>query len=73
MGIYRIDIALSSHKIALECDGKNFHTSPIDKARDRRKDAYLHSNGWVVIRFTGSRINKDLNGILNHINNVIIR
>ena len=73
VGIYRIDIALSSHKIALECDGKDFHTSLIDKARDRRKDAYLRSNGWVVIRFTGSRINKDLNGILNQINNVIIR
>lgn len=66
-GRYRIDIALTTHKIAIECDGKAFHSSLKDKARDRRKDAYLSSKGWKVLRFSGSRIHRDIPGIMERI------
>jgi len=71
-GLFRIDIALMTHKIAIECDGKDFHSSAIDKARDNRKDAYLRSKGWIVLRFTGSRIHRDMNGILKNIDEMIL-
>lgn len=67
VGRYRIDIAIPSHKIAIECDGKASHTAPSDKARDRRKDAFLRRNGWRVLRFSGRRIYRDLRGILTRI------
>ncbi|WP_205651888.1 endonuclease domain-containing protein [Bacillus infantis] len=66
-GKYRIDIALPGHQIAIECDGKAYHSSKEQKAHDRRKNAYLKANGWKVLRFTGSRISRDLKGIVARI------
>lgn len=66
-GRYRIDIALPMHHIAIECDGKAYHSTPTQKAHDKRKNAYLRANGWKVLRFTGKRIYKDLNGIITRI------
>jgi very-short-patch-repair endonuclease len=47
-------------EIAIECDGKAYHSTPAQKARDRQKDAYLRSKGWKVLRFSGSMINGSL-------------
>lgn len=66
-GKYRIDIALPGHHIAIECDGKAYHSTDEQKARDKRKNAYLKKNGWKVLRFSGSRISKDIKGVLNKI------
>lgn len=66
-GKYRIDIALPVYHIAIECDGKQYHSTPSQKAHDRRKNAYLKANGWKVLRFPGSRINKDLKGVIKRI------
>ncbi|TYS57919.1 DUF559 domain-containing protein [Bacillus infantis] len=66
-GSYRIDLALISYNIAIECDGKEFHSSPEAKKRDRRKDAYLRKNGWVVLRFSGRQINKELPKVVERI------
>lgn len=66
-GRYSIDIALPSYKLAIECDGKAYHSTPQQKAHDRRKDRYLRENGWKVLRFPGSRITKDLKGVIKRI------
>ncbi|WP_088105227.1 endonuclease domain-containing protein [Halalkalibacter urbisdiaboli] len=66
-GKYRIDLALVPQRIAIECDGRAYHSSPRQKAHDRRKNAYLRRNGWRVVRFSGSRIHRDINGILRRI------
>jgi very-short-patch-repair endonuclease len=63
-GRYSIDIALPAYHMAIECDGKAYHSTPEQKAHDKRKDIYLRKNGWKVLRFSGSRINRDLKGIL---------
>ncbi|MBS7531101.1 DUF559 domain-containing protein [Hazenella sp. IB182353] len=57
---YRIDIAIPKYKIAIECDGKAFHSSHYDKKRDRYKDEILRAHGWTVLRFTGTTINKNM-------------
>ncbi|TCS93622.1 endonuclease domain-containing protein [Hazenella coriacea] len=56
-GRYRIDLAIPKYRIAIECDGHRWHSKPKDKARDRRKDKHLESEGWHVFRFTGREIN----------------
>lgn len=66
-GRYRIDIALPGDLIAIECDGKAYHSTPQQKANDRRKDRYLRKNGWRVIRVSGRRIYRDIGGILHRI------
>lgn len=68
-GKYRIDLALPVEWIAIECDGKDFHSTPEQKASDRRKNTYLRKAGWRVLRFTGSDINGNLNGVLKRIKN----
>ncbi|MGI8316201.1 endonuclease domain-containing protein [Halobacillus mangrovi] len=64
---YRIDLSFPESKIAIECDGKAFHSSPAQKAHDRKKDRYLRSQGWTVLRFSGSMINRELSRVIGEI------
>lgn len=66
-GRYRIDMTLPSHRIAIEADGKAYHSSPKQRAHDRRKNAYLRKQGWTVLRFSGRQIYKDMPKILRRI------
>jgi len=66
VGVYRIDIALflelgsNSYKLAIECDGHDYHERTEKQARrDKKKDRYLQSQGWLIARFTGSEIYKN--------------
>jgi very-short-patch-repair endonuclease len=70
-GKYRIDLVLMGPRIAIECDGKDYHSSPEQKAHDRRKNAYLRRKGWKVIRFSGRQINKDLRKVLQRIEEAV--
>nr|WP_144922397.1 DUF559 domain-containing protein [Paenibacillus bovis] len=71
-GKYRIDIALPAYRLAIECDGKAYHSSPEQKAHDRRKNAYLRRNGWRVLRFSGRQINGELSKVLARIEKALI-
>ncbi|MBS4193216.1 DUF559 domain-containing protein [Bacillus sp. FJAT-49705] len=70
-GKYRIDIALVGPRIAIECDGKAYHSSPKAKARDRCKDKCLMENGWKVLRFTGLQIYYDMPHVMKRIGEAI--
>ncbi len=66
IGHYRIDFLvvfggkMSQLKIAIECDGHDFHERTKEQAvRDRAKDRWLQSHGYYIFRFTGSEIWKD--------------
>ncbi|MFE4428824.1 endonuclease domain-containing protein [Peribacillus butanolivorans] len=71
MSPYRLDLALPEYRIAIECDGKAFHSSPKQKAHDRRRDKYLRSKGWVTLRFSGSTINRNMSKVINRIESEI--
>jgi very-short-patch-repair endonuclease len=59
-GYYYIDLALPRYRLAIECDGKAFHSSPKQKARDKKRTSFLYRHGWKhVIRFSGSDINRN--------------
>ncbi|MGG1684880.1 endonuclease domain-containing protein [Pseudalkalibacillus sp. NRS-1564] len=72
-GPYRIDIVLSAFNIAIECDGKPFHSSVEQKAHDRKKNTYLRKNGWKVMRFSGRQINRNISNVITRIENEIQR
>lgn len=48
---YFLDFADPNKKIAIECDGARWHNA----ARDAKRDASLHRNGWEIIRIPGWR------------------
>lgn len=50
VGIYSIDFAWIKNKLAIEIDGGQHERFEEYKARDIRKDKYLKSQGWKVLR-----------------------
>lgn len=59
---YQVDLVLKKERIAIECDGKVFHSSKEQQQRDQKKTWVLQRNGWKVIRFTGREIYQNLQG-----------
>lgn len=59
------------NKIAIECDGHDFHSSKEQIMKDNQRTRILTKNGWSVIRYSGSEIYQDskneLKGILDEI------
>jgi very-short-patch-repair endonuclease len=50
--IYNIDFAFPLQKIAVEVDGGNWHTSPRKQTQDNKKEAFLTSEGWTIVRWS---------------------
>jgi hypothetical protein len=50
VGRYFVDFGNPVHRVAVECDGREFHQ---DKAKDERRDAELQRMGWTVYRIDG--------------------
>lgn len=48
---YFVDFGNPYVKIAIECDGKEFHK---DKEKDRLRDENLFKEGWIVYRISGA-------------------
>lgn len=46
-----VDFANPAAKVAIECDGREFH---LDKEKDAARDKKLAAAGWHVYRITGS-------------------
>ena len=52
---YLIDIANPETKVAVEVDGTS-HQALARKASDARKDAFLISQGWLVLRVSNEQV-----------------
>lgn len=52
IGIYSIDFAWPEKKLAIEIDGQQHERFKEYKERDCRKDKYLQSEGWKVLRIS---------------------
>ncbi|GAB6986091.1 DUF559 domain-containing protein [Nocardioides pyridinolyticus] len=51
---YRLDLAYPHARVAVEYDGEEFHTTPEQRERDRRRRERLRELGWTVIVLTKS-------------------
>ncbi|GAB3199980.1 hypothetical protein GCM10027062_18120 [Nocardioides hungaricus] len=49
---YRLDLAYPHARVAVEYDGEEFHTTPEQRERDRRRRERLRELGWTVIVLT---------------------
>jgi len=75
---YRLDFLIECitttkhHKYAIECDGHEFHEKTKGQAaRDKARERNLMSEGYKVIRFTGSEIWKNASRCSGEIINII--
>jgi len=60
IGQYRVDFAFPDKKVVVEVDGHDYHKTKKQRTKDAKKDRFLMSEGWKVLRFTGSEIFKDV-------------
>lgn len=54
---YIADFAIPELKIIIECDGEHWHK--IGNAHDRKRDGFLKSRGWKILRFRGNQIKNE--------------
>lgn len=75
IGIYRADFLLvvvdpqrrTSRRLVIECDGKAYHTSEQQMARDSERDDHIADAGYRVVRFSGASIYGDTCGVLSQL------
>lgn len=61
------DFAFPQLKIAIYCDGWQYHQDKPAFHQDRSESRVLQSLGWAALRFTGGEIKNDVNGVVNEI------
>lgn len=62
--VAEIDFALKSLRIAIEVDGRAFHSDRHAFERDRRRQNLLVLDGWLVLRFTWEQITRDPKAVI---------
>ena len=70
-GPYRIDLVIG--KLAIECDGKAYHSFRKQKAYDQKKDLYLTKQGYEVVRIRGRSITQRMPHVLERVKTKIYR
>lgn len=71
---YRLDFAAVGMKLAIECDGHEFHERTKEQARrDKSRDRALTAAGWRVLRFTGSEVWADPARCAREVFNLVAR
>ena len=69
--VAEIDFADPELKIAIEVDGRAFHSDHRSFERDRERQNMLVIRGWIVLRFTWERLVNDPEGVVSEISAVI--
>jgi len=57
---YTIDYAFPSYKLAVECDGDYWHSTPWQIKKDKQRDKYLAELGWRTLRIKEKQIKSDV-------------
>ena len=71
VGPYRVDLAIPEKKVAIELDGHEFHKTRLQRTNDAERRIFLQKQGWEVITFTGSQINKDVHQCIEDAKEII--
>ena len=58
-------------KINIECNGDTYHSTKAARDRDRRRNTYLTTRGWLVQRFGTDEIRNDIRGCIDQIRRLI--
>lgn len=69
---YKLDLAMPSVRLAVEVDGGS-HQSLERRQQDAKKDNFLKSNGWTVLRFTNQEVMCNLEAVRQTVTSTISR
>lgn len=78
IGDFRVDFLLayvgrSVAPLIVECDGHDFHEKTKEQAqRDKARDRYLVSQGYRLVRFTGSEIYQNPEGAVEEAISILL-
>lgn len=61
VGPYYPDFLCRAKRLVVEIDGYSHNTDP---TRDAKRDEYLNSRGYVVMRFTNDDVLKNVEGVV---------
>ena len=59
LGLAQPDFYFRKARVVVECDGRYWHSSIRQQARDRQKDAWYKGQGLTVLRFTENEITRN--------------
>ena len=65
---YILDFYIPETKIAIELDGRQ-HGKEEHRASDKERDAFLESQGIMVLRYTNLQVNENFSGVCKDIQN----
>jgi very-short-patch-repair endonuclease len=71
IGNYIVDFVCFSAKLIIELDGESHNFEEI-QAKDQRRDAFLKSEGFRVLRFTNEQVMSNLEGVVEAIRQAIL-
>jgi very-short-patch-repair endonuclease/predicted nucleic acid-binding Zn ribbon protein len=67
---YFLDFAIPDLKIAIECDGEQWHNSNTI-LKDKKRQEYIEKLGWQFLRFTGNEIKHSLKDCVDQVQRLI--
>lgn len=59
IGPYRADFYLPAWRLVIEADGAAWHSTPLQRKHDRRRDAFMRERGYHVARLSGKTIRRN--------------
>lgn len=69
--IYYIDVAFPGARVAIEVDGRAYHSDPRAFGRDRRRQNDLVAAGWTVLRFTWEDLRSNPDDVFRRIESAL--
>ena len=66
LGGYIVDFYIAEAKLVIELDGSQ-HYAPAGMAADKPRDAYLHSLGLTVLRYSNADVNQRFQSVCQNI------
>ncbi|MGB6501611.1 MAG: DUF559 domain-containing protein [Thermoplasmata archaeon] len=71
-GLWVVDALVPGPRIVIECDGEYWHGRPDMQVRDARKDGYLKSRGYTVLRFPEAAIRADVGQCVDQVVSTLV-
>lgn len=66
IGPYIVDFYIAERKLVIELDGSQHYDLP-GKRADRMRDAYLREQGFTVLRYANSDVDRNFTGVCEDI------
>lgn len=71
IGKYRVDFFFPQARLVVEADSNEYHSSEEQRTRDMERQCKIMKKGYIVLRFRGSQIFKDVETCVDKIEDLL--